>query len=103
MHQKGDDVVHRCDVGSLNTPRLSTSFQGKYAEAEPLYRRALNIIEKALDPRHIDAVLALITLADTLGAQVRVKTFVEFSCRSIQFLLITNQYLVGICWSRMPL
>ena len=28
--------------------------QGKYAEAEPLYRRALAIREKALGPEHLD-------------------------------------------------
>ncbi len=42
-------------------PRLATTLnnlaglyqaQGRYAEAEPLYKRALAIIEKALGPEH---------------------------------------------------
>ena len=37
--------------------------QGKYAEAEPLYQRALEIREKALGPEHPDVALSLNNLA----------------------------------------
>ena len=37
---------------SLNN--LASSTQGRYAEAEPLYKRALAIQEKALGPDHPD-------------------------------------------------
>ena len=38
--------------GSLNSLALLYHAQGKYAEAEPLFRRALPILEKALGPQH---------------------------------------------------
>ena len=37
---------------SLNNLALAYSFQGKYAEAEPLFTRALNIWERAFGPDH---------------------------------------------------
>ena len=37
--------------------------QGRYAEAEPLYKRALAIREKALGPDHPDVAKALNNLA----------------------------------------
>ena len=37
--------------------------QGRYAEAEPLYKRALAIQEKALGPDHPDVATALNNLA----------------------------------------
>ena len=49
-------------------PRLATSLnnlaelyraQGKYAEAEPLYQRALAILEKALGPEHPNVATSL--------------------------------------------
>ncbi len=33
--------------------------QGRYAEAEPLYKRALAIVEKALGPEHPDLATSL--------------------------------------------
>ena len=41
----------------------STSHQGRYAQAEPLYQRALAIREKALGPDHPDAAASLNNLA----------------------------------------
>ncbi len=55
-----------------NTPRFATDLnnlallyrdQGKYAEAEPLYKRALAIREKALGPEHPQTVLSFNNLA----------------------------------------
>ena len=40
--------------------------QGKYAEAEPLYRRALAIFEKALGPEHLDVARSLENYAKLL-------------------------------------
>jgi tetratricopeptide (TPR) repeat protein len=36
----------------LNNLALALHFQGKYTQAEPLFKRALNIWEKALPPDH---------------------------------------------------
>ncbi len=53
-------------------PRLTTSLnnlavlyktQGKYAEAEQLYKRSLEIREKALGPKHSDVAQSLNNLA----------------------------------------
>jgi len=49
---------------------LSTS-QGKYNEAEPLYRRAIAIDEKALGPDHPGLATDLNKLAELLEDQVR--------------------------------
>ncbi len=38
--------------------------QGRYAEAEPLYKRSLAIREKALGPDHPDVATALNNLAE---------------------------------------
>ncbi len=42
--------------------------QGKYAEAEPLYKRALAIVEKALGPEHPHVAARLNNLAQLGGA-----------------------------------
>ena len=46
-------------------------FQGKYAEAEPLYVRAGAIQEQALGPEHPDVARTLADLASLLGSRVR--------------------------------
>ncbi len=43
----------------LNNLALLFYDQGKYTEAEPLYQRALAILEKALGPDHPDLVTGL--------------------------------------------
>ncbi len=59
-------------------PRLATSLnnlavlyyaQGRYAQAEPLYQRALAIREKALGPEHPDVAQSLNNLAVLYNAQ----------------------------------
>jgi hypothetical protein len=42
---------------------------GKYNEAEPLYRRALNIFEKVLGEHHLSTAASLNNLAGFLEAQ----------------------------------
>ncbi|CAN0561760.1 unnamed protein product, partial [Laminaria digitata] len=43
--------------------------QGKYAEAEALYTRALDITEKALGPEHPSTAVSLSFLAKLFEAQ----------------------------------
>jgi tetratricopeptide (TPR) repeat protein len=45
--------------------------RAQYAEAEPLYRRALDIYEKALGPEHPDTAMSLNNLAELYRAQGR--------------------------------
>ena len=44
--------------------------QGKYDDAEPLYKRALTIQEEELGPRHPDVASSLNNLASLLKSQV---------------------------------
>ena len=44
--------------------------QGKYDDAEPLYKRALAILEETLGPRHPDVAISLNNLASLLHSQV---------------------------------
>ena len=45
--------------------------EGRFADAEPLYKRALAIFEKALGPDHPSVASALNNLADLYSAQGR--------------------------------
>ena len=56
---------------SLNNLALLYHFQGKYAEAEPLYERALAIDEKTLGPGNPDLATDLINMALNYDAQGR--------------------------------
>lgn len=49
--------------------------QGKYGEAEPLYERALAILEKALGPEHPHVATTLNDQAGSLKTQVRATDF----------------------------
>ena len=44
--------------------------QGKYDDAEPLYKRALTINEETLGPRHPDVAQSLNNIATLLDSQV---------------------------------
>ncbi|CAN0192932.1 unnamed protein product, partial [Ectocarpus sp. 12 AP-2014] len=50
---------------------LPTAFQGKYEEAEPLYKRSLAIDEKVYGPDHPEVATDLNNWAALLEAQVR--------------------------------
>ncbi len=50
---------HPSVAASLNNMASLYNAQGKYAEAEPLYKRALPIDEKALGPDHPHVATAL--------------------------------------------
>ena len=56
---------------SLNNLAGLYEAQGRYAEAEPLYKRALAINEKALGPDHPDVAASLNNLANLYQAQGR--------------------------------
>jgi tetratricopeptide (TPR) repeat protein len=56
---------------SLNNLALLYEAQGKYVEAEPLYKRALAIDEKTLVPEHPDLAASLNNLAALYHAQGR--------------------------------
>jgi tetratricopeptide (TPR) repeat protein len=49
---------------SLNSLAELYHFQGQYAQAEPLFKRALAINEKALGPGHPNLATTLDNLAD---------------------------------------
>ena len=55
-------LIIRCR-SSLNNLAGLYHAQGRYADAEPLYKRALAICEKALGPDHPDVALSLNNLA----------------------------------------
>ena len=56
---------------SLNNLAAAYAAQEKYAEAEPLYRRALAILEKVRGPDHPDVATALSNYAALLQATNR--------------------------------
>ena len=63
---------HHPDVAqSLNNLALLYMAQGRYAEAEPLYKRALAILQKALGPEHPANATSLNNLALLYHAQGR--------------------------------
>ena len=56
---------------SLNNLAGLYAHQGRYADAEPLYKRALAIREKALGPDHPDVAASLNNLAELYANQGR--------------------------------
>ncbi|MCP4546536.1 MAG: tetratricopeptide repeat protein, partial [bacterium] len=50
---------HEATVVLLNSLAMLFHTQGKYANAEPLYKRALAMREKALGPQHPDVAQIL--------------------------------------------
>ncbi len=54
---------------NFNNLALLYQAQGRYAEAEPLHKRALAIFEKALGPKHPDVAQSLNNLAGLYRAQ----------------------------------
>ncbi len=58
-------------ANSLNNLARLYQAQGKYAEAEPLYQRALAIVEKALGPEHPHVATSLENYAALLRQTAR--------------------------------
>ena len=67
------DMEHADAAASPNPFCLSlpVTFQGKYEEAEPLYRRSLAIDKKIHGPDHPDVATTLHNWAKFLNKQVR--------------------------------
>jgi tetratricopeptide (TPR) repeat protein len=63
--------AQRDEAATLNARGNELYQAGKYAEAEPLYKRALEIREKALGPDHPDVAQSLNGLAELYRAQGR--------------------------------
>ena len=59
------------------------AFQGKYEDAEPLYERATETLEKALGGDHPTVATALSSRADLLRAQVQ-GFFLDVSLWAVQ-------------------
>ena len=75
-----DAALKEAEAFGPEDPRLAMSLnnlaelyraQGRYGEAEPLYRRSLAIWEKALGPEHPDVATSLNNLALLYDAQGR--------------------------------
>lgn len=56
-------------ASSLNTRALQHIAQGRYAQAEPLYKRALAINEKAFGPKHPITAMSRSCLASLCALQ----------------------------------
>ncbi len=71
---------------SLNNLALLYQAQGRYAEAEPLYKRALAIMEKALGPEHPHVATSLENYAALLRDTGRgeLATMVELRAKAIR-------------------
>jgi tetratricopeptide (TPR) repeat protein len=58
-------------TNSLNNLAALYQTQGRYADAEPLYKRSVTILEKTLTPEHPDVATSLNNLAALYEAQGR--------------------------------
>ncbi len=58
-------------AGDLNNRAVSFRSQGRYAEAEPLFRSALDIMERAKGPEHLDVAIILNNLGEIHYVQGR--------------------------------
>ncbi len=67
---------------NLNNLALLYYNQGKYADAEPLYKRALAIVEKALGPEHPDVAKSLENYAALLRETGRTTEATEMEART---------------------
>ncbi len=67
---------------SLNNLSLIYDAQGRYGEAEPLYKRSLAIDEKALGPEHPDVATSLENYADLLRKTGRVSEATKMETRA---------------------
>ena len=63
LQRRNLGLEHHAVATSLNNLALLYSNQGQYAQAEPLYQRALEIQEKALGPEHPAVATSLNNLA----------------------------------------
>lgn len=59
-------------------PKFPVDPQGKYAEAEPLYMRTQEIVEKSLGPDHPDVATIVSNRAELMKQQVRTENSRKF-------------------------
>jgi tetratricopeptide (TPR) repeat protein len=59
------------EAAQLNQKALQLYEQGRYADAEPLYKRSLAISEKALGPDHPEVAFSMNDLAEVYEKQGR--------------------------------
>lgn len=71
-------------AGSLNNLAELYRVQGRYADAEPLYRRALAIVEKVLGPEHPLVAIALDNLGSLYKGQGRLSDAEPLHRRSLE-------------------
>ncbi len=69
-------------AASLNNLALLYAAQGRYAEAEPLYKRALAISEKALGPDHPNVATSLENYAAVLRKTGRTSEAANIEARA---------------------
>lgn len=77
---------------AINLENLAECYrtQGRYAEAEPLYTRALAIQEKALGPEHPDVATSLTSLAALYRATDRIPAAEALEKRAAHIRYINN-------------
>jgi tetratricopeptide (TPR) repeat protein len=75
-------IDHPDVATTLNNLALLYSSQGKYADAEPLYKRALAIVEKVFGGEHPDVAMVLENYAALLRKLNREREAVELETRA---------------------
>jgi len=71
LHKATEIDRQTVEADSLNNLAMLYKDQDKYVEAEPLYRRSLEIREKTLGPNHLDVAASLNDLAEIYYYQVK--------------------------------
>ena len=91
---------------TLSDLALLYDAQGRFAEAEPLLRRSLEILEKALGPNHLEVGAKLNSLALLYRAQVRYAEAEPLNQRSLGIAvkaLGANHQIVGTSLNNLAL
>ena len=84
---------------SLNNLAALYNDQGRYADAEPLLKRALAIREKALGPNHPDVGVSLNNLAVLYGAQSRYADALSIVQRTISQNSANKSVAFGVLYA----
>ena len=77
-------------------------FQGKYDQAEPLYKRSLAIDEKVYGPDHPEVATDLNNWAGLLEAQVRAKRCFQMLLEGNLERNVFSQFLIGLVLNNDP-
>ena len=84
---------------SLNNLALLYDKQGRYTEAELLYKRSLAIFERVLGPDHPDVALSLNNLAELYAAQSRYSDALPIVQRTISQNTATKSVAFAVLYS----